>query len=310
MLDRETRRGAALATAAFTFWGFTPLYYKLLESVGSFEVLAHRIIWTVVVGCLVIHSRRQWSRLLPALKSARTMATLLATSVLISTNWLIYIYAIQTDRVLDASLGYYINPLVNVLLGMVFLGERMSAARAVAVALAAFGTITLAMSQQGTPWIALCLAFSFGFYGLLRKQLHVPTVGALVVETVYLAPAALALLGWLLVEGRGAFPYQGAAASLLLIAAGPVTMLPLVWFTQAARRLPLNVVGLFQYIGPTLSFLLAVFLFGEAFTKVHAVTFGCIWSGLVLSTVDSLGRARRAERMRLAAKPDGAGASE
>jgi len=297
MFDRETRRGALFAAAAFTFWGITPLYYKVLGTVGPVEVLAHRIFWTVVAGCVVLQLRRDWRRMPAVLTSRRTMLTLLVSSLLISTNWLVYIYAIQSERVLDASLGYYINPLVNVFLGMVFLRERMSTARAIAVALAAIGTLALAVSRQGSPWIALCLGFSFGFYGLLRKRLNVPVVGALVVETMYLLPAATILLVWLIIEGTAALPYQGVATSLLLVAAGPVTMLPLLWFTKAARCLPLSVVGLFQYIAPSLSFLLAVFLFGERFTRTHAVTFGCIWAALALSSVDSLLRAHRAERM-------------
>lgn len=298
MVDNEIRRGAVFAVAAFTFWGFTPLYYKLLGSVGSLEVLAHRILWTVVFGCLVLQLRRGWSRLRVALKSRRTLLTLLVSSVLVSTNWLIFIYAVQTDRVLDASLGYYINPLVNVLLGIVILGERMSVARVIAVILAATGTLVLAAGHEGSPWIALCLAFSFGFYGLLRKQLKVPVVGALVVETGYLLPVTLAFLTWLAAQGGAAMPAQGVTISLLLVAGGPVTMLPLLWFTHAARRLPLSVVGLFQYIGPTLSFLLAVFVFEESFTRIHAVTFGCIWTGLAISTLDTLARARRVEALR------------
>jgi len=311
MFDHQTRRGAVFAAAAFTFWGVTPLYYKLLATVGPFEVLAHRIFWTVVMGCLVLQARRDWRRMLPVLTSRRTMLTLLVSSLLVSTNWLVYIYAIQTDRVLDASLGYYINPLVNVLLGMVFLSERMTAARAIAVALAATGTLTLAVSQQGSPWIALCLGFSFGFYGLLRKRLDVPVVGALVIETGYLLPAAAGLLALLVWNGTAAMPGQGLAVSLLLVAAGPVTMLPLLWFTKAARRLPLNVIGLFQYIGPSLSFLLAVFLFGEPFTGTHAITFGCIWTGLAISTIDGLLRAHRTERLlRQTRRPDGGATAE
>jgi len=310
MFDQESRRGAVFAVAAFTFWGVTPLYYKLLTSVGPLEILAHRIFWTVVMGCLVLQARRDWRRMIPVLTSVGTMATLLVSSLLVSTNWLVYIYAIQTDRVLDASLGYYINPLVNVLLGMLFLRERMSVARAIAVALAAVGTLTLAVSHHGSPWIALCLGFSFGFYGLLRKQLHVPVVGALVIETGYLLPAAAGLLVWLTAAGTAAVPYQGPTIGLLLVAAGPVTMLPLLWFTKAARLLPLNVIGLFQYIGPSLSFLLAVFLFDEPFTRTHAITFGCIWAGLVLSSFDGLLRARRTERLLREAGRTDAGATQ
>lgn len=308
MPDSRSRRGAAYAVAAFVFWGITPLYYKLLSSVGSLEVLAHRILWTVVAGCLVLTIRRGWRPMAAVLASGRIMATLLASSLLVSTNWLIYIYAIQTDRVLDASLGYYVNPLVNVLLGMLFLGERMTTARAIAVGMAATGTLILAVSQDGSPWIALSLAFSFGFYGLLRKRLDVPVVGALVVETMYLLPAAAAYLAWLTMAGRSAMPDQGVTISVLLLAAGPVTMLPLLWFTKAARQLPLNVVGLFQYIAPSLTFLLAVFLFGEPFTPADAVIFGCIWAGLALSSADGLIRARR--NRRLLRKPDGAPPTE
>jgi chloramphenicol-sensitive protein RarD len=299
MFEREVRRGAAYAVAAFSFWGITPLYYKLLSSVGSAEILAHRIVWTVFFGVLLLSLTRRWPQLLHALRSTRMKATLLLSSLLVSTNWLVYIYAVQTERILDASLGYYINPLVNVLLGVTILGERMSPARALAVVLAAAGTLNLAVGTDGLPWIALTLGFSFGFYGLVRKRADVPALGALVVETGYVLPLALGALLWLASRGQGAFLSGDRPLDWLLLAAGPVTMLPLIWFTMAARRLPLNVVGLFQYIGPTLSLLLAVFLFDEPFTTTHAVTFFLIWAALGLSTVDTFTRARRQERLKL-----------
>jgi chloramphenicol-sensitive protein RarD len=303
MFERDVRHGAAYAIAAFGFWGVTPLYYKMLHAVGSAEILAHRVVWTLFFGILVLSLTRGWTRLREALRKPGMPGTLLLTSLLISTNWLVYIYAIQTDRVLDASLGYYINPLVNVLLGVLILGERMSPTRALAVVLAAAGTLNLALGQDGWPWIALILGFSFGFFGLLRKRTDIPSLGALVVETGYVFPIAFAALVWLGWEEQGAFLNQGGTLDLLLVIAGPVTMFPLICFTMAAQRLPLNVVGLFQYIGPTLSLLLAVFLFGEAFTRTHAVTFSLIWTALVLSTVDGLVRARRVERLR--SDPDG-----
>lgn len=298
MFEREVRQGAAYAIAAFSFWGVTPLYYKLLSSVGSAEILAHRIVWTVFFGILLLSLTRRWPQLLGALRPARMKATLLLSSLLVSTNWLVYIYAIQTERILDASLGYYINPLVNVLLGVTILGERMSSARALAVALAAAGTLNLAIGTDGLPWIALTLGFSFGFYGLVRKRADVPALGALVVETGYVFPLALGGLIWLGSSGHGAFLSGDRLQDWLLLAAGPVTMLPLIWFTMAARRLPLNAVGLFQYIGPTLSLLLAVFFFHEPFTTTHAVTFSLIWAALALSTVDTFTRARRQERLK------------
>ncbi|UCC13896.1 MAG: EamA family transporter RarD [Gammaproteobacteria bacterium] len=295
-MDSEIRRGAVFAVAAFAFWGFTPLYYKLLGAVAPMDILAHRIVWTVMMGVLILWARRDWQRLVALARCRGTMLILLASSLLISLNWFVYIYAVTSDRLLDASLGYYINPLVNVLLGVTFLQERMSAARALSVVLAALGTLNLAIGLGSMPWIALSLGFSFGFYGLLRKRLDVPVVGALVIETGLLLLPAMAVLGWLHRTGGGAFLELGWDVSLLLIAGGPVTMLPLVWFTKAARRLPLNVVGLFQYLGPTITFLLAVIVFEEPFTKTHAVTFSLIWSGLLISTVDSLTRARRIER--------------
>ena len=294
-MDSDTRRGAALAVAAFAFWGFTPLYYKLLTSVAPGDILAHRILWTVVIGVLIVGARRDWARLRSVIRSPRTLAALLLSSVLISLNWLVYIYAVTTDRVLETSLGYYINPLVNVFLGMVFLGERMTLPRAVAVILAGLGTLNLALGVQGVPWIALTLGFSFGLYGLVRKRTDVPVVGALLGETGFLVLPALMLLGWLHANGVGAFLVRDWRIDLLLIAGGPVTMLPLLWFTLAARRLPLAAIGMFQYLAPSITFLLAVVVFAEPFTRAHGVTFALIWSGLVLSTLDAIWRARRVE---------------
>jgi len=291
------RAGAGYALAAFGFWGFVPAYYKLLDGVLPADVLAHRIVWTVVIGALLLSWRRDWGRLVPVLRSPRTLATLLLTALLVSTNWLVFIYAVDTDRVLDSSLGYYINPLVNVLFGMTLLGERLNRARIVAVVLAALGTINLAFSMGRLPWIALVLAFSFGLYGLLRKRTEVPVLGGLFIETAFLFPLAFGAILWLGARGQGAFLAQGSGISWLLVAGGPVTMLPLLWFTQAARRLPLTVLGLFQYLGPTLSFLLAVFVYDEPFTRAHAITFGCIWTGLAIFSADSFRQSRRIRRL-------------
>ncbi len=291
------RSGAGYALAAFGFWGVVPVYYKWLDGVLPADVLAHRIVWTVVMGALLLSWRRDWHRLAPVLRSPRILATLFLTAILVSTNWLVFIYAVATDRVLDSSLGYYINPLVNVLFGMTLLGERLNRARVAAVLLAAIGTANLAVSMGRLPWIALVLAFSFGLYGLLRKRTDVPVLGGLFMETAFLFPLALGTILWLGSSGQGAFLARGADLSLLLVAAGPVTMLPLLWFTQAARRLPLTVLGLFQYLGPTLSFLLAVFVYGEPFTGAHAITFGCIWTGLAIFTADSFRQSRRVRRL-------------
>ena len=294
------RAGAGYALAAFGFWGFVPIYYKMLDGVLPADVLAHRIVWTVVIGAVFLSLRGEWPGLLPVLRSGRTLATLLLTALLVSTNWLVFIYAVDTDRVLDSSLGYYINPLVNVLLGMTVLGERLNRARIVAVLLAAAGTLNLALSIGRLPWIALTLAFSFGLYGLLRKRTDVPVLGGLFIETAFLFPLALGVIAWLGMHGQGAFLTRSPGMDLLLVAAGPVTMLPLLWFTQAARRLPLTILGLFQYLGPTLSFLLAVFVYDEPFTRAHAITFGCIWTGLAIFSADSFRQARKIRRLSLA----------
>lgn len=291
------RSGAGYALAAFGFWGVVPVYYKWLDGVLPADVLAHRIVWTVAMGALLLAWRRDWKRLAPVIRSPRMLATLFLTAILVSTNWLVFIYAVATDRVLDSSLGYYINPLVNVLFGMAVLGERLNRARVAAVLLAAIGTVNLAVSMGRLPWIALVLAFSFGLYGLLRKRTDVPVLGGLFIETAFLFPVALGAILWLGSNGHGAFLAGGPKTSLLLVAAGPVTMLPLLWFTQAARRLPLTVLGLFQYLGPTLSFLLAVFVYGEPFTGAHAITFACIWAGLAVFTVDTFRQSRRIRRL-------------
>ena len=286
-MPSERRTGSFYAIAAFGFWGLTPIYYKLLPHVPPVEVLAHRVVWSVVFGALFVTLVRAWPAVRAALANPQTLRALALTAALVSTNWLIYIYAIVNDQVMSTSLGYYINPLVNVLLGMLFLGERLGRGRTLAVALAAMGTASLAFELGGLPWISLTLAFSFAFYGLIRKRLGLPAMAALFVETLLVAPLALLALGWFGAQGESAFG-SDTRTTLLLILAGPVTLLPLLWFAEAARRLPLITVGFFQYLGPTLTFLLATLVYGEAFTAAWAITFLLIWSGLAVFTIDSL----------------------
>jgi chloramphenicol-sensitive protein RarD len=290
----EGRAGALYATAAFAFWGLTPIYYKLMPDVPPVEVLAHRVVWSVVFGAIFLGLRRGWPAVRSAVGDGRTLRALLLTSGLVSANWLIYIYAVVNDQVMATSLGYYINPLVNVLLGMLFLGERLGRGRMLAVGLAAAGTASLAIELGGLPWISLSLAFSFGFYGLIRKRLGLPGLAALFVETLLITPFALLALGWFEWQGGSSFG-RDAWTTTLLVCAGPVTLLPLLWFAEAARRLPLNTVGFFQYLAPTLTFLLATLVYGEPFTTAWAVTFVLIWSGLAVFTLDSL---RTRERLR------------
>lgn len=293
-MPAERRSGSLYAAAAFGFWGLTPIYYKLLPGVPPVEVLAHRVVWSVVFGAVFVSLTRAWPAVGAALGSAKTLRALALTSALVSTNWLIYIYAVVNDQVMATSLGYYINPLVNVLLGIVFLGERLGRGRAIAVGLAAAGTASLAFELGGLPWISLTLAFSFGFYGLIRKRLGLPAMAALFVETLLVAPLALLALLWFGLQGEASFG-SDARTSWLLVLAGPVTLLPLLWFAEAARRLPLITVGFFQYLAPTLTFLLATLVYGEAFTTAWAITFAFIWSGLAVFSIDSL---RTREKLR------------
>lgn len=293
-MPSERRTGSLYALAAFGFWGLTPIYYKLLPHVPPVEVLAHRVVWSVVFGALFVTLVRAWPAVRAALADPPTLRALALTAALVSTNWLIYIYAIVNDQVMSTSLGYYINPLVNVLLGMLFLGERLGRGRTLAVALAAMGTASLAVELGGLPWISLTLAFSFAFYGLIRKRLGLPAMAALFVETLLVAPLALLALGWFAAQGEATFG-SDTRTTLLLILAGPVTLLPLLWFAEAARRLPLITVGFFQYLAPTLTFLLATLVYGEAFTTAWAITFAFIWSGLAVFSIDSL---RTREKLR------------
>lgn len=283
-----SRAGGIYATAAFGFWGLSPIYYKLLPGVPPFEVLCHRIVWSVAFGAIFLTAMGAWAPVREALRRPGLLGTLALTAALVSVNWLVYIYAIANDQVIATSLGYYINPLVNVLLGMLFLGERLGRGRIFAVTLAVAGTGSLAVNLGGLPWIALTLAFSFGIYGLIRKRLGLAAMPALFVETLLVLPFALAGLAWLASRGESAFTERGTATALLLVLAGPVTLLPLWWFAEAARRLPYVVVGFFQYLAPSTTFLLAVLVYGEPLTPAWAVAFAFIWAALAVFTFDGL----------------------
>jgi len=285
--------GVAYALGSFGLWGLFPLYFKAVSAVPATEVLAHRVVWSVVFVGLLLLLVRQWGTVGAILADRERRTRLIASSLLISTNWLIFIWAVAHDRVLEASLGYFITPLVSVLLGRVVLGERLFRVQWMAVVLAAVGVGWMLVGVGVIPWVALGLAATFGSYGLVRKLADVPAIPGLFVETLIVAPPALAWLLWLGVEGAGEFGARGPGFDVLLIAAGLVTATPLILFAQATRRLRLASVGLFQYIVPTMQMLLAVFAFGEVFTPQHAITFGCIWIGLALYSASAFGgRAR------------------
>jgi len=288
--------GLPYALGAYAIWGFVPLFFKLVSSVPPVEVLAQRIVWSLPLCFLIMLFRRQIGDYLVALKDWRVLRMLLASSVLIALNWLVYIHAIFTDHVLAASLGYYLNPLVNVMLGMVFLGERLSRLQMLAVAIAAIGVAILLGGALDTLWISLTLAFSFGIYGLIRKVVPVGSLPGLAIETTLLLPLSLAAAGYYIWLGDGRGFGAGTGISLLLMAGGVVTAVPLLLFATAARKMSYAALGFVQYLAPSLQFLLGLFAFGEPLKPVQLVCFLMIWTSIAVFSFD-LWRKMRAERI-------------
>ncbi|MEI9852861.1 MAG: EamA family transporter RarD [Sphingomonas sp.] len=284
--------GLALGVSAYALWGVLPAYLRLLNGVPAEQVLAHRVLWSLVLLVAVVAALRRVRSVAAAVRG-RTLLLLLASSALIAVNWLVYIWAVQHAHVLEASLGYFINPLVNVALGLALLGERLRRVQAVAIGVAAAGVAILAVSGGGSIWVSLALALTFGTYGLVRKVVAIDALGGLTVETLLLAPFCLAIVFHAAGTGQGAFG-QSFGIDLLLVLAGPVTAAPLLLFAAAARRMPYSTLGLLQYIAPTLQFLQAVLLFGEPLRPAHLVTFALIWAGCALYAWDSLRAARTA----------------
>ena len=288
-IERQRTIGVGFGLATFIFWGLAPIYFRQVAWVDPYELLAHRVVWSALVLAPLVILANEMGKVRQALRDRRTLLALAGSTLLISLNWLIFIIAIVSDRLLEVSLGYYLNPLINVLLGLVFLRERMGRLRWLGVALGAIGVANLALRHEGFPWISISLALCFGFYGLIRKQTALGARDGLFLETILLLPLALAFLLWMNAQGTGAFLSAAAPGSdLMLMASGVVTAVPLLWFAAAARRLELATIGVMQYIAPTLQFFLAVLVYGEAFTSVHAVTFVFIWVGVVCFIVGSL----------------------
>ena len=281
--DREARLGLVAGLSAFSIWGLAPIYFKWLADVRPDEIIAHRVIWSVLLLGLVLLVRKRrgvWRHVRISRSSA---GLLLLTGALIAANWLIFVHAVNSDRVLSTSLGYFINPLMSVVLGLLVFRERLVPVQTLAVLLAAGGTAWLTWRLGQIPWIALSLASTFALYSVIRKLLQVGPMVGLFWETVFVAPWALAWLLWLLLGQRLAFAAAGEPGqSLLLVGTGALTVAPLVLFAAGVRRLPLSTMGLLQYLAPSITFLLAVFVYGEPFTMDHAVTFGLVWLGLIL----------------------------
>ncbi len=286
-MSRE-RAGVAFGLAAYLWWGLAAFYFHALPMVSAPEILAHRVLWSALLLVAFQLLTGRLGELRQIASDRRMLAWLGLSTVLIAVNWLLFIWSIARGRLLDASFGYFINPLINVLLGALLLGERFRPWQLFSLALAAVGVLILGLGYGRLPWVALTLAFSFGFYGLIRKRLRAEAVAGLTVETLLLAPAALAYLLWLAQGGRLAFGHAGAGTSWLLAAAGIITTLPLIWFVAAARRLRYSTLGILQYLAPMGQFLVAVLAFGETFTRAHAISFPLIWAALALYSWDSL----------------------
>ena len=294
------RKGVVLAASSYVAWGLFPAYFFLLKSVPPIEVLAHRMIWSLVFLSVVLAFRRQWSWLRPLARQPGLLAGFTVSAALLSGNWFLYIWAVTSGHVIDASLGYFINPLVNIVLGFALLHERLRPAQWLAVAIAALGVLWLTWQGHHFPWIAIVLALTFGFYGLMRKVAALGPLEGLSLETLLLFPLAAAYLVWTAFIGSNAFVQADFALRLLLIAAGPITAIPLLLFAAGARLIRLSTLGLLQFIAPTLQLLLGIWMFHEPFGGVRVWGFVIIWAALALYSAEGLLRSWWSEPQALA----------
>lgn len=288
-------KGVLFALGAFLIWGVCPLYFKLLTHVSPGEILSHRIIWSCVLLLILLLASRRLYRVQAVLRQPRQLLNLTLSALLVAGNWLLFIWSVNNNHLLEASLGYYINPLLNILLGMLFLGERLRRIQSLAVALAGVGVIIQVVLLGHLPWIALTLAASFSIYGLIRKQIAVDAQTGLFVETMLLLPLALIYLLTLANSSTSDLTLNASSLNLLLMAAGVVTTVPLLLFTAGARLIPLSTLGFIQYLGPSIMFLLALFYYDEPVQPAKLLTFGFIWSALLLFSWESWSHSRRAK---------------
>lgn len=296
-VGREALLGGIGAASGYAFWGLTVIFYKQLTHVSAYEVLAHRTLWSVVltVGLIFLFKRR--AAFFAALTNKRLLLTLTATSLIIGTNWFVFIYSINEERVLETSLGYYINPLISVLIGVAFLSEKLTRPQIAAVVLAAIGVIVMTIDFGTVPWISLFLAVTFAIYGYLRKITNVEPLEGLSIEVLILLPFAIGYLVFM-ESGQGtALMHETGWTVFLLMLAGPMTVIPLFLFNYGAQRIRLATLGLMQYLAPTVQLVIAVWIYGEALTDTHLVTFGLIWAGLALFSWDTWRRERELRRV-------------
>ncbi|MEQ3512403.1 EamA family transporter RarD [Pseudoalteromonas sp. BZB3] len=288
MLNNQTQQGYLYAVLAFLMWGMAPIYFKQIESIAALEILTHRVIWSVLFLILIVFAAKQWHQIQHVIKKPKVLGMLCISSTLLGFNWGLFIWAVNNDHMLDASLGYYINPLLNVLLGVIFLSERLRKWQIIAVAIASLGVLLQVIAYGSFPVVAFALASSFAIYGLLRKKMPVESLPGLLIEALILMP--FAIIYWYVTPATVSSDMfnNEVLLNILLVSAGVVTTLPLLCFIGAAKRLPYSTLGLFQYLGPSIMFTLAVTLYGEEFSVERAVTFACIWGALALYSWDSL----------------------
>lgn len=291
----DTTTGTLYALAAFILWGILPVYWKLLQAVPAGEILAHRIFWSAVfvIFVLLYVGRKNFLELL---RDRNNRLSLVITGTLIGVNWFTYIFAVHTDRIVEASMGYYINPLISIFLALIILKERLSRIQWIALMLALSGVLVITVQFGRIPWIALVLSVTFGLYGLIKKLMNLDALSSLGIETLMLAPIAGGYILLQAVNGSGAFFMAGYSVDILLLFSGAVTALPLYWFAQGARRIPLSRIGFLQYLAPTLMLLIGVIAYGEPFTAVHTVSFGLIWTALALYTFSLIRSSKYIER--------------
>lgn len=294
-MDKETTAGIAFGIGAYGLWGLLPVYFFVLQPAGAVEIVANRVVWSLIFCALLITATRSWRALVGAFRDRSVFATLAIAAVLIAVNWLTYTYGVTTGQAVEASLGYFINPLVSVLLGVFVLKEKLRPLQWTAVGIGFVAVGVLTVSYGKLPWIALTLAVSFGLYGFVKKRVgpRVDAVTSLSVETMILAPLAAATMVWLGVSGAATLTTEGPGHFWLLLASGVITAVPLLFFGASARRLPMTTIGLLQYFAPVLQFIVALVVFREAMTLDRWLGFGVVWLALLVLTVDMLRAARK-----------------
>jgi chloramphenicol-sensitive protein RarD len=302
----ERRVGVVAGLSAYLLWGLFPLYFPLLEPAGGLEIVAHRVVWSLLFVGLLLSIRRGWGQVRDAFADRRTLGVLALAAALIVVNWLVFVYGVNSGHVVETSLGYFINPLVSVLLGVVVFGERLRPLQWVAVGTAAVAVVVLTVDYGRPPWIALALAGSFGLYGLMKKLVRVEAAPGLFVETALVVLPAVVVIGVLESRGTAAFGPAGAGNALLLVGSGVATAIPLLLFAAAARRVPLSTVGLLQYVNPLMQLVIAVFVFHEPLPPARLAGFAIVWLALAVFTVDTLRTAHGNRRTSEPAVPAGA----